>query len=244
MSTQYSRLVTICTFFRWLSRHDHLLHNPAADLELPRTERRLPKAVLSAAEVEQVMAQPALDTPLGVRDRAMLEVLYSTGLRRRELISLSMGDIDHDRGTLMVRLGKGRKDRVVPIGDRALAWVNKYISDVRATLAREDADEGLLFLTDDGKRMGHCRIGDIVRGYVDAADIGKRGSCHLFRHTAATLMLEGGADTRFIQHMLGHEQLSSTQLYTRVAIGKLKEVHTATHPGAKLLPDPHGTLGK
>jgi integrase/recombinase XerD len=129
----------------------------------------------------------------------------------------------------MIRSGKGRKDRIVPIGDRATAWIAKYLADGRPRLVASP-DCGRLFVTYRGVAFTPTRLSVRVANHVKAAGIGKRGSCHLFRHTVATLMLEGGADIRFIQAMLGHAALSTTQIYTRVSIGKLKEVHTATHP--------------
>jgi integrase/recombinase XerD len=233
VSTQYTRLMVVTVFFRWLTRNNFLLYNPASELELPRTEKRLPKAILTIEEVEKVLAQSKLDDPLGVRDRAIMEVLYSTGIRRKELVGLTIFGFDQDRGTLWIRLGKGKKDRVVPVGERAMLWVEKYLREVRPRLVLEP-DDGFLFLTGEGLPLTPGHLSDTVRSYVDAAGIGKKGSCHLFRHTMATLMLEGGADTRFIQQMLGHENLASTQLYTQVSIKKLKDIHTATHPGAKL----------
>jgi integrase/recombinase XerD len=233
VTTQYARLMVVTVFFRWLTRNNFLLYNPASELELPRTEKRLPKAILTIAEVERVLARPDLTDPLGLRDRAIMEVLYSTGIRRKELVALTIFGLDQDRGTVMIRKGKGKKDRVVPIGERAQLWVEKYLREVRPRLAVEP-DDGFLFLGGEGLALTPGYLSDRVREYVDEAGIGKRGSCHLFRHTMATLMLEGGADTRFIQQMLGHENLASTQLYTQVSIRKLKEIHSATHPGAKL----------
>jgi integrase/recombinase XerD len=133
----------------------------------------------------------------------------------------------------MVRQGEGRKDRVVPIGERALAWIEKYLADVRPQLALEP-DDGTLFLAVKGGPFNPDVLTSMVRGYVEASEVGKKGSCHLFRHATATLMLEGGADVRYVQEMLGHAGLNTTQIYTRVSITKLKEIHTATHPGAKL----------
>jgi integrase/recombinase XerD len=231
--SQYSRLVPIRAFFKWLARQNHLLYNPASELELPRLEHRLPKHVLTASEAEAVLAQPDVDDPLGLRDRALLETLYSTGMRRMELAGLALYDLDVERGTLMVRQGKGKKDRMVPIGERAIAWIEKYLGDVRPQLVVEP-DEGVLFLTATGEAFTPNRLTQLVRDYVTAAAIGKTGACHLFRHTMATLMLEHGADIRFIQQMLGHAKLETTQIYTQVSIRKLKEIHTATHPGAKL----------
>lgn len=228
--SQHVRTTPIRALFKWLARGNHILYNPASDLELPRMEKRLPRHVLNVREVETVLAMPDLATPIGIRDRAMLETFYSTGIRRMELIGLHLADIDADRGTLMVRQGKGRKDRMIPIGERALAWIGKYRDDVRPGFACGQ-DDGTLFLTTLGEAFVPNRMTQLVRDYVTAAAIGKSGSCHLFRHTMATLMLENGADIRFIQAMLGHAELSTTQIYTQVSIRMLKQIHSATHPG-------------
>ncbi len=231
--SQHSRLVPVRAYFKWLTRQNVLLANPASELDLPRLEKRLPKHVLSAAEAEQVVNQADVDEDLGVRDRAILETLYSTGIRRMEVIGLHLFDLDVERGTIMVRQGKGKKDRMIPIGDRAAAWIDKYVTDVRPSLVVEP-DDGTLFLTNTGDPFTPNRLTQLVRNYVDAAGVGKRGACHLFRHTMATIMLENGADIRFIQEMLGHAELSTTQIYTQVSIKKLKEIHTATHPSARV----------
>lgn len=228
--SQHTRITPLRAFFKWLARHNHILYNPASELELPRLERRLPKHVLTIREAETVLAQPDLGTPTGIRDRAMLETLYSTGMRRMELLQLHLHDVDADRGTVMIRQGKGKRDRMIPIGERALAWIAKYRDDVRPELAA-GSDDGTLFLSNLGERFTPNRLTQLVRDHVNAAGIGKTGACHLFRHTMATLMLENGADIRFIQAMLGHADLSTTQIYTQVSIRMLKDIHTATHPG-------------
>jgi integrase/recombinase XerD len=228
---QYQRLTAARLFFRFLARQNRILYNPAADLDLPRMTRRLPKWVLTHTEVERVLAQPDVGTLLGIRDRAILETLYSTGVRRFELAQLRLYELDADRGTLLVRLGKGRRDRIVPIGERAVLWVERYLEEVRAEFAVEP-DEGILFLGVNGESIGLHRLTELVREYVDAAEVGKRGSCHLFRHSMATAMLEGGADIRFIQEMLGHASIGTTQIYTTVSIRQLQRVHAATHPAA------------
>lgn len=233
--TQHACLVPLRVWFRWMARQNYILHNPAADLELPRIGYRLPKHVLSAAEAEQVLQQPDVNDPLGLRDRALLETLYSTGMRRMELINLKLYDLDLDRGAVTIHQGKGRKDRTVPIGERAVAWVEKYLREARAKLVVEP-DPGTLFLTAEGEPFSLDHMTFTVRNHVAAAKLNKMGACHLFRHTMATLMLEGGADIRFIQEMLGHSKLSTTQMYTQVSIRMLKQIHTATHPAAKLGP--------
>lgn len=228
-SSQHQALVSIRSFFRWLSKNALIDANPAADIELPRVEKRLPKHVLTVAEVEAVLAGIDLDGDMGVRDRAIIEVLYSTGMRRMELVHLKLTDIDDDRGTVTIRQGKGKRDRTIPIGDRATAWVRKYVEALRPSLVVEP-DEGWLFLTREGEALSLNWLSRMVHEHVNNAEIGKRGSCHLFRHTMATLMLEGGADIRFIQEMLGHASVSTTQIYTQVSIRQLKAIHAMAHP--------------
>lgn len=232
-SAQISQLIPLRTFFCWLARNNYILYDPASGLELPRKERHLPRHVLSVSEVEQILSEPDIETPNGLRDRTILEVLYSTGIRRSEAAALRLSDIDAGRGALMVRQGKGKKDRFVPIGDRALSWIEKYITEARL-LWYADLNDGPLFLTVNGNPLQPGYVTAIVRSYIRATELSKTGSCHLFRHSMATMMLENGADIRYIQEMLGHAYLSSTQVYTHVSIQKLKEVHQKTHP-AKLI---------
>ena len=228
-SSQHGRLVAIRAFFKWLVMESHLLFNPASELALPRRPPRLPKAVLSAREAEAVLTRADPATPTGLRDRAVLEVLYSTGLRRSELVDLEVFDLDLTQRLVRVRSGKGGKERVIPVGERAAAWVGKYLAEARPVLVAEP-DDGVLFVSDHGRRFHPQYLSRRVKEYVDAAELGKSGSCHLFRHTMATLMLEGGADIRFIQQMLGHAEISTTQIYTRVSVKKLQEIHARTHP--------------
>jgi len=233
--SQSQRLLAVRAFFKWAARQHHVLHNPASELELPKVERRLPRPALTATEAELVLAGCDLSTAGGVRDRAMIEVLYSTGIRRAELANLAVFDIDNDRRTLLVRQGKGRKDRMVPIGERALVWVDRYLDEVRHQHALEP-DDGVLFLTVDGTRLSLDRLTQLVRTYVEKSGVNKQGACHLFRHTLATLMLEGGADIRYVQQMLGHADISTTQIYTQVSIRHLQAIHAATHPAASNTP--------
>jgi integrase/recombinase XerD len=228
LKTQESLLNPLRAWFKWLARQNHIRDNPAAELILPRTPRQLPKVLLSVAEMETVLNQPDVATPWGLRDRAILETLYSTGLRRMELARLTLYDVDLAAGTVMVRQGKGAKDRLIPIGGRACAWIVRYVEEVRPQLAIRP-DELTLFLTDYGEPFEKNRLSDLVKRYLRHAGI-PQGSCHAFRHACATHMLENGADIRFIQAMLGHSELSTTQIYTQVSIGKLKEIHAATHP--------------
>jgi integrase/recombinase XerD len=187
----------------------------------------LPK-VLSVADVDRLMNETDIEEPAGLRDRAILETLYSTGLRRMELVKLKLYDVDLRQGMVTVREGKGRKDRLVPIGACACAWLHRYIEEVRPHLSMR-SDELTLFLTDYGEAFERNRLGDLVKRYMRHAGIAQ-GSCHLLRHACATHMLENGADMRFIQILLGHASITSTEIYASVSIAKLKEIHAATHP--------------
>ena len=231
-SSQHSRLVPLRMWFKWMTRQNYLLHNPASELELPRLSKPLPR-VLTAAEAETVLQQPDIEDPVGLRDRAILETFYSTGMRRVELVNLKLYDVDREAGIVTIREGKGRKDRVIPIGERAVLWIDKYLDESRPRLVVEP-DDMTVFLTAQGEPFSRNSLSLIIREYVEQARIGKRGACHLFRHTMATLMLEGGADIRFIQQMLGHARLDTTQIYTHVSIRMLKQIHAATHPAAAL----------
>ena len=231
--SQHSRLVPLRMWFRWMTRKNHLLHNPASELELPRLGQPLPKNILSAREVEQILQLCNIDDPIGLRDRVVIEVLYSTGIRRGEVVALKLYDLSLDRGVLLVRQGKGKKDRYVPVGERAIAWLEKYIREARPQLAAEP-DDMTVFLTAQGEPFNLDHMTSKLKARIDAAKLGKTGACHLFRHTMATLMHENGADIRFIQEILGHVKLETTQIYTHVSIRTLQQVHASTHPAAML----------
>jgi integrase/recombinase XerD len=231
LGTQFGCLAPLKTFFKWLAKENHILYNPASEITLPKLPKHLPRVILSIQEVEAILREAEPTNPSGLRDRAMLETLYSTGLRRMELPGLALYDVDLTRRLVMVREGKGKRDRVVPIGERAAAWVDKYLQEARPQLLVGDAEA--LFLSDYGEPMAPEYVAERVRRYMHFAGIKKPGACHLFRHACATHMLENGADTRFIQALLGHAELGTTQIYTRVSIDKLRQIHDATHP-AKL----------
>lgn len=197
---------------------------------MPRREFRLPGHTLSHPQVERVLAVPNILDPIGLRDRAIMETFYSTGIRRMELIRLTLQDLDRERGLLLVRLGKGKRDRIIPIGDRALAWVERYIEEVRPRLQIGDRPDDALFLSAKGQPLRANILSATIGEAIEAAGVKIRGACHLFRHAMATAMLENGADVRFVQAMLGHANLQTTAIYTRVAVAKLKKIHDATHP--------------
>ena len=232
-STQRNRLGTLKDFFRWLTRQDVILHNPASELELPRMEKRLPKTVLTLSEVERLLAVPNTCDPLGIRDRTMLETFYSCGLRRTELCHLELPDLNAERRTLHVRLGKGKKDRMVPVGARAGVWLERYLMEVRPRLCLDTRTQAL-FLTGYGGAFNPDVVSRMVAAWLEKAGMKRRGSCHVLRHSCATHMLENGADIRFIQQLLGHAKLDTTAIYTEVSIKQLQEVHTRCHPSAKL----------
>ncbi len=231
-STQRSRLISLGVWLKWMARTGVLPHNPFAEVDLPRPVYKLPE-FLTATESEAVLHRASASRRTGLRDRAVMETLYSTGIRRTELLRLKLQDIDIERGVVAIRAGKGNRDRVVPVGERCLAWITRYLAEVRPYFL-SDPTEQTVFLTSHGRPFTPNHLSGLVRNYVAAAKVPKRGACHLFRHSMATLMLEGGADIRFIQQMLGHARLDSTQIYTHVSIPVLKVVHTQTHPASRL----------
>ncbi len=212
--------------------------NPAANIELPKEEKRLPAAFLSLEEVERLINQADVTTKIGIRDRAILEVLYSTAMRRSEVMRLEQFDLDRTRRLIVIRQGKGKKDRVVPIGVRALDWLEKYLREGRQWLADghgsklrlKRTETPRIFLNNAGRPFHLGPLSAMVRTYLVAAGIDKPGACHILRHTAATLMLENGADLRSLQTLLGHESLNTTQIYTHITIERLRQVHDQTHP--------------
>ncbi|MCP4465236.1 MAG: tyrosine-type recombinase/integrase [Halieaceae bacterium] len=208
-----------------------MLYDPASALVLPRPVTSLP-VVLSVAEIERLLSQPDTSTANGIRTRTMLELLYSTGMRRAELCRLDEANLAFSRATVFIRQGKGGKDRLLPVGERALLWLRRYVDTVRAQLLR-DIQEPALFLSDTGERYRPSNLGERVKHLLKQAGIQVTGSCHLLRHAMATHMLENGADLRSIQAMLGHADLGTTEIYTHVSIRQLQQVHADTHP-AKL----------
>lgn len=228
LSTQNDLLVAVKQYFKWLARENHLLANPASELQLPKLPKRLPRHILTVEDMERVLACADPATPNGLRDRALLELLYSTGIRRMEAAHLSCADLDTRRGVLLVREGKGGADRVVPVGDRALAWIEKYRNEARPLMT--PAIDGPLFVGDYGRPLDPGLVSIKVKRCLTLAGLDLPGAAHLLRHACATHMLEGGADIRFIQALLGHSNLETTEIYTHVSIDKLKAIHAATHP--------------
>lgn len=227
-TSQNHYLTSVKQYFKWLTQENYLLYNPASELVIIQQTPSLP-VVLSSEEINQLMQQPDTNTSGGVRDRAILELFYSTGIRRSELCNLTLKDISLTRKTLYIRKGKGNKDRLIPIGESAIHWINRYLSEARHYYVI-DIREETLFLNDYGDPFRDNKLGDKVKRFMKNAGIDVPGSCHLLRHAMATHMLENGAELRYIQAMLGHSNVSTTQIYTHVSIRKLQEVHKMTHP--------------
>lgn len=232
--SKQSKLIPVRSWFRWLTHDQHLPADPAVTLSLGRPPLRLQVHTPRPGDVKRLMRQPDTVSPTGIRDRAILETLYSTGIRRMELARLQLSDVDRRGATLYVHQGKGRKDRLIPIGPTALHWIERYLKQVRPQHAAPG--QSTLFVTLEGQPLSLTWLSTVIGDYVRQAFPERRGACHLLRHTMATLMLEGGADIRYVQAMLGHAQLTSTQIYTQVSIAGLKAVHARTAPGARRRP--------
>lgn len=218
-------------FYRYLTRHGHLASDPADDLQAPKAWRTLPK-YLTVEEVEALIAAPDVTIPRGVRDRALIELLYATGLRVSELVNLRAADLNFEEAYLTTT-GKGRKQRIVPIGDQAVHWVTTYIREGRpALLGRRQSPR--LFVNARGGGSGLTRVGfwKILKAYARQAGIDRLVSPHVLRHSFATHLLERGADLRAIQMMLGHTDLSTTEIYTHVLEARLKTLYDRFHPRA------------
>jgi integrase/recombinase XerD len=216
-------------FFKFMVRDSHLQESPVANLTSPRLRRQLP-TVLSIAEVERLLAQPNPDLPLGQRDAAMLELLYGTGLRVSELISLAVGRVNLEVGFLVAR-GKGSKERIVPMGEAAIETVRSYTLGSRPRLLKGRMTE-ILFVSNRGTAMTRQGFWKLLKKYGRQAGVEKSLSPHTLRHSFATHLLERGADLRSVQMMLGHADISTTQIYTHVARERLREVHKKYHPRA------------
>jgi len=225
------QLSAIRMFHRYLIGERYCENDPAVATTLPRRAQKLPQ-VLAIPEIELLLAQPQVDTPLGLRDRAMLEFGYATGARVSEIIGVKLDDLFLDERFVRI-FGKGSKERLVPIGDVAIYWMIKYMESVRPDLARARTTPSVLFLNGRGGKLSRMGFWKIFRRYWDAAKIKQPASPHTLRHSFATHLLEGGADLRAVQEMLGHANLTTTQIYTHLDRAYLKEVHRQFHPREK-----------
>lgn len=222
-------LTAVRMFHRFLVMEGFAQRDPTEHIKPPKLGRKLP-SVLNIYEIERLMLSPDLETPLGIRDRALLEMLYGAGLRVSELISLSRSDLFFDVEVVRV-FGKGSRERVVPIGSEGIEWVTTYVNNIRPTLIKPKSGNEV-FLNFRGGKLSRMGIWKILKQYVKLAGIEKKVSPHTLRHSFATHLLEGGADLRAVQEMLGHADISTTQIYTHVDREYLKEVHKTFHPRA------------
>ncbi len=226
--TRQTYLLRLYALLRWLTRQGVITVNPAENRPLPRGNAGVPN-ILSVDEMARLMAAVDVHAPYGVRDRAILETLYSTGMRGQELARLIIDDLNQETGWVMIREGKGKKDRRIPIGESAVEWIQAYLTEERpkAKWARQYAE---IFLSNQSRPFRSKGISALVARYIQHAGLREKGGSHLVRHSMAAHMLENGADIRYIQQMLGHADLKSTQIYTQVSHPALKAVHSQTHP--------------
>ena len=221
-------LSSIKTFHKFLVGEGTTKYNPTENIDTPKLSKTLPD-VLNQDEIETILQQPDVVKPLEIRDKAILETMYATGMRVTEVLTLKQSSIYHDDGIVRV-FGKGSKERLVPIGRSALEWIAKYVREVRVVLAKKGTGYDTLFLNARGKPMSRMAIWNIVRNYTLKSGIKKDVHPHTIRHSFATHLLEGGADLRAVQEMLGHSDIATTEIYTHIDREYLKEVHRTFHP--------------
>jgi site-specific recombinase XerD len=226
-ATIQTKLVAVKTLFRFLVRRQALLLDPSARLELPRTHKRLPRLVLTEAEARRIVTAPRARSPLPLRDRAILEMLYATGIRVGELIQLRPDDVETRERLVRIVRGKGGRDRNVPLTTAAARAIEAYLTRGRpALLSRQP----WLFLAERGGKLHRAQVDDIVKAWAKKAGVSKNVSSHTFRHSVATHLLRGGADIRQIQALLGHVSLATTERYTHVEVSDLRRVIERSHP--------------
>ncbi|MBE7528008.1 site-specific tyrosine recombinase XerD [Nitrosomonas sp.] len=230
-STTARALTCIKRFYRYLLREGKILADPATNIDSPKVSRHLPVS-LTETEVEALLAAPDTQQPLGLRDRAMLEMLYAAGLRVSELIGLEISQVRQDMGVVRT-MGKGSKERLIPLGDEAMHWLDLYLEQSRPVLLAEKHGN-VLFVTARGDAMTRQAFWYLIKRYALQASIMKTLSPHTLRHAFATHLLNHGADLRVIQLLLGHSDISTTQIYTHVARERLKQLHGQHHPRGKL----------
>jgi integrase/recombinase XerD len=221
-------ILHIRLFFAYCEREEKILRNPASNVAIPRLRQTVLKDVLTIEEMEKLLKSCPSDDLMSIRDRAMMELLYSSGVRADELCTSCVEDIDLTQRLLHVRHGKMGKERIIPFGESAAYWVRVYLERVRPLIARKDAQE--IFVSMRGRRLAVQMVCEIVKAYAIKAGIGKNVTSHTFRHSCATHMLKGGADIRYVQRQLGHRFISTTEKYLKIEITDLKEIHDRCHP--------------
>jgi len=236
--TRALRIRTVKRLFEHLTDHNHLLLNPCDRIIETPKNRRLPRAVLTQKEIKRILSQPNTGMTSGIRNRAVLELFYSTAIRIGEMVSLTVYDIDFRAGLLHIRSGKGAKARVVPIGKEAIKWTQEYITKIRPRQNRLNPGVRSLFLTRQGRPITHHLIRCMIKDAVRKAKITKHVTAHTFRHTCATHLIQNGADILTVSELLGHKHLNTTVIYTRVAPMEVKAEHIKTHPRERKDEDP------
>ena len=230
-STVARRLACLRSFFRYCNREGICETNPAKPLRTPRAGRKLPH-FLTTEEVGRLLLTPPANKNDGLRDRAILETMYSAGLRVAEVVALDVSDLDRSAGILRV-LGKGRKERIAPVGSYALKAINQWLEVRRPDTSADSADQAALFLNRFGRRLTTRSIGRMLEKHIKIAGLSSQTSPHTLRHSFATHLLDGGADLRSVQELLGHKSLTTTQIYTHVSTRRLRETYEAAHPHAQ-----------
>jgi integrase/recombinase XerD len=231
--TRALRMRAVKRLFDFLTESGALLLHPADHVVEIRRRDRLPRGILTVRQVGQLLDKPDTNTPLGIRDRALIEVLYGSAIRVGELEHVHGSDLSLEHGTLHVRRGKGNRERIVPIGQEAITWVERYLTEARPVLAKARPFEPTLFLVRTGKALRQTQIRSILKGYGRACHLRKPVTPHGLRHACATHLLQAGADIRGIQELLGHQRLETTAIYTRVAPMDVKTMHRRFHPGER-----------
>ena len=226
------RLASLRSFFRYCSREKLTTSNPAKALRTPRIGRKLPN-FLTTQQTVQLIETPSTDEPAGMRDKAMIETMYSAGLRVAELVGMNLSDWDQDANVLRVR-GKGRKERIAPLGSYATAALHKWLKVRRVAADAKPSDQDAIFLNRFGKRLTTRSVGRMLEKYVKFTGLDTKASPHTMRHTFATHLLDGGADLRSVQELLGHKSLSTTQIYTHVSTQRLRETYDKAHPHSQV----------
>ncbi|MBG9977318.1 site-specific tyrosine recombinase XerD [Ruoffia tabacinasalis] len=229
-STTNRMISTLKNFFHYLIREQKMDHNPMDLIQGAKNRKHLPKT-LSSKEIDRLLEAPDTETNNGIRDRAILEVMYASGLRVSELTHLKMNELHLELGFIQT-VGKGDKERIIPIGEEALFWIKKYLEEVYPIYAKKSTDSTILFLTQRGKHFTRQGIWKNLKKYVNLAGIGHEVSPHILRHSFATHLLENGADLRMVQELLGHSDISTTQIYTHVSKQRLQEIYRNSFPRA------------
>ena len=220
----------IIGLFKYAVKNNYLIFNPAESIRLKKPDNNISDKIMSKKEIQKIISLINDQTVLGLRDRSIIEVLYSTGIRRSELINLNIYDIDNENGYLRINLGKGKKDRIIPIGKRACEWVKKYLIYSRPQLIKDTSDKGL-FISQFGRRMSVYALDRMMKFHMKK--VGLKYTSHSFRHSCATELLKGGAGIRYVQEMLGHADIGSTEIYTKVLVEDLRVTLRKYHPRCK-----------